>query len=98
MEHRRLSPIKTLIENRSRDLGLSRQDIVQRAGYRNLVKGCRRLDELLTGDVRESITFRGNGCMVVAEQPCSLVVMRPGEVGTGVRCWAGDRLRCRLSS
>src|SRR6266508_455609 len=25
---------------------------------------------------RESITFRGNGCMVVAEQPCSLVVMR----------------------
>jgi hypothetical protein len=46
-----LSPIKTLIENRSRDLGLSRQDIVQRAGYRNLAKGCRRLDELLTGDV-----------------------------------------------
>ncbi len=30
---------------------LSRQDIVQRAGYRNLAKGCRRLDELLTGDV-----------------------------------------------
>ncbi len=51
MEHRRLSPIKTLIETRSRDLGLSRQDIVQRAGYRNLAKGCRRLDELLTGDV-----------------------------------------------
>src|SRR6266487_2549140 len=51
MEHRRLSPIKTLIENRSRDLGLSRQDIVQRAGYRNIAKGCRRLDELLTGDV-----------------------------------------------
>ena len=51
MEHRRWSPIKTLIENRSRDLGLSRQDIVQRAGYRNLAKGCRRLDELLTGDV-----------------------------------------------
>src|SRR5438128_7962412 len=51
MEHRRLSPLKTLIENRSRDLGLSRQDIVQRAGYRNLAKGCRRLDELLTGDV-----------------------------------------------
>ena len=46
-----MSPIKTLIENRSRDLGLSRQDIVQRAGYRNLAKGCRRLDELLTGDV-----------------------------------------------
>jgi len=52
MEHRRWSPIKTLIENRSRDLGLSRQDIVQRAGYRNLAKGCRRLDELLTGDVQ----------------------------------------------
>src|SRR3989442_8738805 len=52
MEHRRLSPLKTLIENRSRDLGLSRQDIVQRAGYRNIAKGCRRLDELLTGDVQ----------------------------------------------
>jgi hypothetical protein len=51
MEYRRLSPIKTLIESRSRDLGLSRQDIVQRAGYRNLAKGCRRLDELLAGDV-----------------------------------------------
>src|SRR6266700_2758387 len=51
MEHRCLSPIKTLIENRSRDLGLSRQAIVQRAGYRNIAKGCRRLDELLTGDV-----------------------------------------------
>jgi len=46
-----MSPIKTLIENRRRDLGLSRQDIVQRAGYRNLAEGCRRLDELLTGDV-----------------------------------------------
>ena len=54
MEHRRLSPIKTLIENRSRDLGLSRQDIVQRAGYRDLAKGCRRLDGLLTGDVHSA--------------------------------------------
>src|SRR6266540_6067889 len=45
---------------------------------------------------RESITFRGNGCMVVAEQPCSLVVMRPGEVGTGVRCWAGDKTSLSL--
>src|SRR6266699_1151996 len=46
-----MSPIKTLVENRCRELGLSRQDIVQRAGYRNLAKGCRRLDGLLTGDV-----------------------------------------------
>jgi hypothetical protein len=47
-----MSPIKTLIDNRSRDLGLSRQDIVQRAGYRNIAKGCRRrFDELLSGNV-----------------------------------------------
>jgi hypothetical protein len=49
-----MSPIKTLIENRSRDLGLSRQDIVQRAGYRNLAKGHRRFDELLAGDVNSA--------------------------------------------
>ena len=46
-----MSPIKTLVQNRCRELGLSRKDIVRRAGYVNLAKGHRRFDELLAGDV-----------------------------------------------
>jgi len=48
--------IKTLVEKRSRELGLSRQDVVRRAGYVNLSKGYRRLDALLAGDLH---TTRG---------------------------------------
>ena len=44
-------PIKLLIEDRRRLLGLTRQDVVRRAGYRNISKGCRRLDELLAGGI-----------------------------------------------
>jgi hypothetical protein len=44
------SPIKLLIEDRCRVLGLTRQDVVRRAGYRNVPKGLRRLDELLEGE------------------------------------------------
>src|SRR6266508_4505625 len=56
---------------------------------------------------RESITFRGNGCMVVAEQPCSLVVMRLSEVDPAAHCSVvicslslvllieGDRIACQ---
>jgi hypothetical protein len=46
-----MSPITALIEDRCRELGLSRQDVVRRAGYTNLSKGHRRLDELLAGDL-----------------------------------------------
>jgi hypothetical protein len=41
--------IESLIVDRSTVLGLSRPDLVRRAGYRNLAKGLRRLDELLAG-------------------------------------------------
>jgi hypothetical protein len=49
-----MSPIKTLIENRIHDLGLLRKDMVRRAGYVNLSKGHRRLDELLAGELHHS--------------------------------------------
>jgi hypothetical protein len=50
------SPLANLIEARRLELGLRRQDVARRAGYTNLSKGCRRLDELLAGDLH---TTRG---------------------------------------
>jgi hypothetical protein len=47
-------PIKLLIEDRRRLLGLTRRDVVRRAGYRNVSKGLRRLDELLAGEWRKA--------------------------------------------
>jgi hypothetical protein len=66
-------PIKLLIEDRRRLLGLTRQDVVRRAGYRNISKGCRRLDELLAGELR---TARA----LIDRLPASLEV--PAEVVT----------------
>ena len=43
--------IELLIVNRSRVLDLSRPDLMRRAGYKNIAKGLRRLDELLAGDL-----------------------------------------------
>jgi hypothetical protein len=45
-------PIRTLIEARSQDLALTRADLVRRAGYKNIDKGLRRLEALMTGDLR----------------------------------------------
>lgn len=46
--------IKSLIVDRSRVLDLNRPDLVRRAGYKNIAKGLRRLDELLAGDLDKS--------------------------------------------
>jgi|HubBroStandDraft_6_1064221.scaffolds.fasta_scaffold118030_2 hypothetical protein len=43
--------IVSLVVYRSRVLDLSRSDLVRRAGYKNIAKGLRRLDELLAGDL-----------------------------------------------
>ena len=43
--------IKSLIVDRSRVLDLSRPDLMRRAGYKNIAKGLRRLDELLAGEL-----------------------------------------------
>jgi hypothetical protein len=39
------------VPHRSRVLDLSRPDLMRRAGYKNIAKGLRRLDELLAGDL-----------------------------------------------
>jgi hypothetical protein len=46
------STIQSLIENRRLELGLRKQDVVRKAGYTNIGKGCRRYDELLAGDLK----------------------------------------------
>ena len=50
------NPIQTLVEDRRKELGLRKQDVVHRAGFKNLSKGCRRYDELLAGELH---TARG---------------------------------------
>jgi hypothetical protein len=46
--------IQILIDERSRDLGLSRSEVVRRCGYKNISKGVRRLDELYAGDLQRT--------------------------------------------
>src|SRR6516165_8706310 len=43
--------IGSLIINRLRVLDLRRQHLLRRAGYKNIAKGLRRLDELLAGEL-----------------------------------------------
>jgi hypothetical protein len=43
-------PIEVLIRTRSNELGLRPTDLVLRAGYKNVAKGLRRLDELYSGN------------------------------------------------
>jgi hypothetical protein len=43
-------PINTLITERRKALGLSRTDLIQRAGYSNIAKGLRRLDAICDGE------------------------------------------------
>jgi hypothetical protein len=49
--------IAALIESRSRDLGLSRAELVRRAGFKNIAKGIRRLDSLMAGDLETTGTL-----------------------------------------
>jgi hypothetical protein len=52
--------IETLITTRCRDLGLSRADVVRRAGIKNVEKGLRRLDALYEGDLEKTtVLIRG---------------------------------------
>ncbi len=47
-------PITALILSRSRELGLSRADLARRAGYTNISKGLRRLEQLCVGEFRST--------------------------------------------
>jgi hypothetical protein len=42
--------IEVFVRNRLNDLGLAPTDLVRRAGYKNVAKGLRRLDELYAGN------------------------------------------------
>lgn len=46
--------IESLIVDRSCELGLGRPQLVQRAGYKNIAKGLRRLNELLAGELNKT--------------------------------------------
>ena len=41
--------IEDLIKKRCRDLGLSRSELVERSGYKNISKGLRRLEQVHAG-------------------------------------------------
>src|SRR6516164_7110156 len=46
--------IQALILDRCRALGLSRSELVRRAGFKNVAKGTRRLDELCGGELHKT--------------------------------------------
>jgi hypothetical protein len=47
-------PITALVISRSKELGLSRSELVRRAGYTNTSKGLRRLEKLCEGEFRSA--------------------------------------------
>lgn len=49
--------IQILIEDRSRNIGLSRSELVRRCGYKNIAKGIRRLDQLYAGDLQKTTSL-----------------------------------------
>ena len=50
-------PIATLILEHCAALRLRRSDLVRRAGFKNVAKGLRRLDELCTGELKRTATL-----------------------------------------
>jgi len=49
--------IEKLIVDRCQALGLSRSDLVRRAGFKNVAKGLRRLDELCAGEMKLTVSL-----------------------------------------
>ena len=49
--------IEALILERCRTLGLTRAELIRRAGFRNEAKGLRRLDELCAGDLEKTASL-----------------------------------------
>jgi len=49
-------PIHELIENRRRELGISRSELAQRCGFKNVSKGLRRIDSVCAGDLYSQST------------------------------------------
>jgi hypothetical protein len=59
--------IQALILNRCRDLGLNRSQLVRRAGFKNVAKGIRRLDDLCSGEL-QTTAWMIKGLPVALEQ------------------------------
>jgi hypothetical protein len=55
--HPEILAIEALILDRSKALGLSRPDLVRRAGFKNVAKGLRRLDELCGGELKTTASL-----------------------------------------
>jgi hypothetical protein len=76
MTERPALPIAELIISRSKELGLSRSELVRRAGYQNISKGLRRLEQLCEGE------FRGTRGLIQALP--SVLEVSPDEVKQAV--------------
>lgn len=50
-------PIRDLIIQRCRELGLRRGELVQRCGYKNVSKGIRRLEQIFAGQLEPAVTL-----------------------------------------
>ena len=69
--------IAALIVERSQALKLSRSDLVRRAGFKNVAKGLRRLDELCAGEVKSTTSLIA-GLPAALEVPPEAVGMLSG--------------------
>jgi hypothetical protein len=89
------SPIQRLIEARCTALGLSRRQLIHRAGYKNPAKGKRRIDELLAGDLRSA---RGliERLPAALDVPADIVTAAVSETDRQMR--AAAEAKCRASS
>ena len=50
-------PIQNLINERCRELGLRRRELVERCGYKNISKGIRRLEQVCAGDLEKTVSL-----------------------------------------
>jgi hypothetical protein len=59
--------IETFVRGRCKELGLSRNELIRRCGYKNISKGLRRLDQLYSGEFK-------SGAGLIAMLPAALDV------------------------
>jgi hypothetical protein len=70
--HPGILPIEALILNRCKLLALSRSDLVRRAGFKNVAKGLRRLEELFAGELMTTASLVA-GLPLALELPTDVV-------------------------
>ena len=62
--------IQAFILDRCRTLGLSRSELVRRAGFKNVAKGIRRLDELCGGELQKTEWLNLSWRHAASRMPC----------------------------